>query len=49
MIPEIGNDKRKLNIRLLTISKLYLLAFSSDMLVSFVLIADFVLFLTEEA
>ena len=47
MIPEIGNDKRKLNIRLLTISKLYL-AFSSDMLVSCVLIADFVLFLTEE-
>ena len=48
MIPEIGNDKRKMNIRLLTISKLYP-AFSSDMLVSFVLIADFVLFLTEEA
>ena len=48
MIPEIGNDKRKLNIRLLTISKLYPV-FSSDMLVSFVLIADFVLFLTEEA
>lgn len=31
MIPEIGNDKRKLNIRLLTISKFYL-AFSLDML-----------------
>ena len=41
MIPEIGNDKRKVNIRLLTISKLYP-AFSSDMLVSFVLVADFV-------
>ena len=48
MIPEIGNGKRKLNIRLLMISKLYL-AVSSHMLVSFVPIADFVLFLTEEA